>query len=174
MNQRALSTVLLRVFAITYFFSTVSSVTTQAIFLYGLYTDGNEKLGTGVTAALSIFWLNLFATLVFSLVLLALAPTLSARCFKKDQPVITAGTIDHHALLHVGILLVGAYLFIHAFPPFLVSAIQWFKLQALQSSDVYMSGANEALLKSGIKMVLIVFVLFRSRSICRFLVHNTK
>lgn len=169
MNQRALSTVLLRVFAVTYFFSALSGLTTQAIFFYGMYGKDNEGLGAADFTILAVFGLVLFASLAFSFVLLKWAAGLSSWFFKEDKPIISEGQIDLRYLLHVGIILVGAYLFINAFPKFIMSAIQWFKLQAVSTSDIYLTQANEAMIQSSIHMALIVFVLFRSRSISRFL-----
>ena len=162
MNQRALSTVILRILGILFIYLTISQVSQGYLLSQGFaMMDDDSESGSAFMKIISV---SLVTQALLGLLLCTIADRISAILFKENNTIIFEGSIDGRSLLSVGIGLIGIYILANNFPGFIESGFQWFKTRASATTiDDQLSAHGPFALHSTI-MVITGFILAARRS----------
>jgi membrane protease YdiL (CAAX protease family) len=170
MNQQALSTVILRIIGLTYFYAALTAfvsggVFTQIVSFNQISEEKNISLFAVLVSMIGIQSL-------FGLILMVFAKPISKFLFNENEKVNEEKTLTATTLIQAAVPLVGLYLFITYFPSFISTTIQWYKEKAGPPTGMPPQ-YGIAMANSTIMMVMSLFITLRSKSISHFLTRNT-
>ncbi len=172
MNQRALFVVLLRVIAVYYLFL-FSSAYIGGGSLYALISVFKSGHSSAMLGTLGVAILAGVVYLVFTFALILFANKIAQFLFKEDHTVISSGSIEVAALLHVGLLTIAAYSIYTTVPGYIGIVMAWMKEQGAPVGSVE-SVYNIPMLEGTIRMGLLLILILKARSISNWMTKLSK
>lgn len=112
---------------------------------------------------------------VFGAVLILFAERVSRFLFRETENVITAGAINGSALFWVGLSILGFYFLLSYLPALVEVAVHWFRSEATDArAPDFDPGPYYSPVELIVMTVLSLFLIFRSKSVCDWVIRVSK
>ena len=170
MNQQSLSTVILRILGLSYFYASVSAFVSGGVFSQVVsFNQISEEQNISLLAVLGSM---IGIQSLFGLVLMIFAGSISKLLFKKNEEVNDERTLTASTLIHAAVPLVGLYFVVTYTPYFITTAVGWYKEKAGPPTGMPPQYGIQ-MANYTIMMLISLFITLRSKTICRFLTRST-
>lgn len=172
MNLHSLATLLLRLFGITHGIKTVTGIFTTTAYLQQTLWH-SEASNIGNLVIISTLCAVILANVILCALIIYFAPSIARRLVPEDSNDNAQSQNSPAIWLQIGLLLIGTYLLVTNFAPFVMNTIGWLQEQ-VASIESLPSKHNAPMARSTTMMLVAAALILRGKSLSNLLVKISK